>query len=1069
LGASPACVVGTTFANGDCYAHGHQHRQQHADAHKYGDAEEHGDPHADGDARAVEHGDADRGGAADDGLALHLRCRRPAQAVWLPAGKQQTWGYDAAGRLTGTTWLAGSTALFTQTAQLDAAGQRTSLDDSWGRSGFGYDAAGRLVTATYPDGSGEADQYDAAGNRLYVTTTTALSGTQVISNSYDAADQLWRSVGPSGTTTYSYDGNGNQVGSSGPAGLVTDTFNALNQLTHVSGPSTNLSVVPDAQGDRLRSYEQATPLWTLANDTQDLAAFDGGAALANTNAGLPSSATGAATGAVGTGSTTTGLSTLVSDGTNDDAYLTPGSGQAPLSTYNQSSHASTYLGTDLLGSVRLATNQSDAVTGAGAYDAWGTAQPNTANSAGQTLLTALQAAMPFGYAGQYYDAGPATYDMRARGYDPATGQFLSVDPLLNQTQQPYLYAADNLVDNLDPSGQGWVAVNLPDLSPTADTLIRRRIVDAFVASDPYHLTFSTLKATVSPDQASAAGLAGTTASADVVSFLPQHSLGGGLVGEMYQLAFQQSLLDGGGLFARPDAVGALQALRALASTLKPTDLLRWEAVAAVDAAIRALRKCGRATYLSLAPGWTYPLTLGAMQADREQAERTNSGLAGFDVREHYSSALVYVGSTRYLVFSYQAQAVNGGRGIIGYTVCRDDPRSPDHGCYTPPEARAEYGKAVARGVVEAFDLVVTGGSATAFVDCDDDLACQAVATGVFAVSLVPWCHLPRLAAACAAAGRAVLKLAVKGGLPVLRRLATAGRGLVLRVLRQGAKDATEVIQLAADEAHDLYQAALDDAEHQAQVGDAAGGHANGDSGHDTGNGSACNGRTSVPCSAARCFPAGTWVATPRGHTAIEQLRVGDLALAEDPAVGKVEAEPVQALITRPRSELLALDFSDGSTLKVQPDHVFWMDSDPALKAPGWLTARRMHPGDHLRTAGHRDVTIVRLRWHVGWAVVYTLTVANDHTFFVGAARVMVHNSGACGVTIYGTYDPAPSDVLNDTASTGFAKKATWGQKAMDKVMADNGYVRVGGYAADAAHAPGADGIYRLADPSAHPG
>ena len=47
---------------------------------------------------------------------------------------------------------------------------------------------------------------------------------------------------------------------------------------------------------------------------------------------------------------------------------------------------------------------------------------------------------------------------RARGcsvrryYDPATGQFISVDPLVDQTEAPYAYAADDPVDASDPSG-----------------------------------------------------------------------------------------------------------------------------------------------------------------------------------------------------------------------------------------------------------------------------------------------------------------------------------------------------------------------------------------------------------------------------------------------------------------------------------------------------------------------------------------------------------------------------------------------------------------------------------------
>ena len=42
-----------------------------------------------------------------------------------------------------------------------------------------------------------------------------------------------------------------------------------------------------------------------------------------------------------------------------------------------------------------------------------------------------------------------------RYYDPGTGQFLTVDPLINQTGQPYAYVADDPVNNTDPLGLCW--------------------------------------------------------------------------------------------------------------------------------------------------------------------------------------------------------------------------------------------------------------------------------------------------------------------------------------------------------------------------------------------------------------------------------------------------------------------------------------------------------------------------------------------------------------------------------------------------------------------------------------
>lgn len=149
-------------------------------------------------------------------------------------------------------------------------------------------------------------------------------------------------------------------------------------------------------------------------------------------------------------------------------------------------------------------------------------------------------------------------------------------------------------------------------------------------------------------------------------------------------------------------------------------------------------------------------------------------------------------------------------------------------------------------------------------------------------------------------------------------------------------------------------------------------------------------RLDVPC---KCFPAGTLVATRTGSVAIEKLHVGDLVLAEDPTTGKVEEEPVRALIVRPVSPMVAIVLSDGSTIKVQPDHPFWVDGGPSRHGAGWIKAGQLRPGDRLRTTrgkGHA-VTVVHVRQNMGREVVYTLTVAHDHTFFVGTARVLVHN------------------------------------------------------------------------------
>jgi RHS repeat-associated protein len=96
---------------------------------------------------------------------------------------------------------------------------------------------------------------------------------------------------------------------------------------------------------------------------------------------------------------------------------------------------------DQLGSTRGLTDNSGALVGTFSYDAYG----NLTGSTGT-------ATTPFGYAGQYTDSESGLQYLRARFYDPQTAQFLSVDPLVGLTQQPYAYVGGDPLNLGDPSG-----------------------------------------------------------------------------------------------------------------------------------------------------------------------------------------------------------------------------------------------------------------------------------------------------------------------------------------------------------------------------------------------------------------------------------------------------------------------------------------------------------------------------------------------------------------------------------------------------------------------------------------
>jgi RHS repeat-associated protein len=102
-----------------------------------------------------------------------------------------------------------------------------------------------------------------------------------------------------------------------------------------------------------------------------------------------------------------------------------------------------YYHPDQLGSVRALTDSEGGVTDTYNFDAYGN---KLASSTGTTYN-------PFGYTGEYTDAESGLLYLRARYYDPATQQFLTVDPIVAWTEQAYAYVAGNPLYFTDPTGQ----------------------------------------------------------------------------------------------------------------------------------------------------------------------------------------------------------------------------------------------------------------------------------------------------------------------------------------------------------------------------------------------------------------------------------------------------------------------------------------------------------------------------------------------------------------------------------------------------------------------------------------
>ncbi len=237
-------------------------------------------------------------------------------------------------------------------------------------------------------------KYDAANN----PTKEASS-----ENTYNEADELEKGTG----VTYSYnelDERTKRTPSSGPA--TSYGYNQAGELTLAERPKEGeTSEIKDSyeyNGQGLRTSQ-------TINGTTTYLAWD----------------------------TNEELALILSDGTNSFIY---GPSGYPIEQIN-SKNEPLYLHHDQQGSTRLITGSTGAVEGKCTYGAYGSP---TCEGTAKT---------PLGYDGQYTNSDTGLIYLRAREYDPATGQFLSVDPEIEQTHEAYGYTRDNPLNYEDPTGK----------------------------------------------------------------------------------------------------------------------------------------------------------------------------------------------------------------------------------------------------------------------------------------------------------------------------------------------------------------------------------------------------------------------------------------------------------------------------------------------------------------------------------------------------------------------------------------------------------------------------------------
>ena len=374
-------------------------------------------------------------------------------SITYPNGQQVVRRFDDAGRLRGITdWLGNATAF-----EYDADGNLGRTTYPNGVVGtIGRDSVGRPMSIGYAKGATGLGSYTytrTPGGRLKTATPSAGAPGTAATYAYTTNAQLKSTAGPSASAIWSYDAADRIT--KNPQGTTFGYDNADQLASGTVSGGAAISTAYDARGNRTQykvgtsgasnnySWDQAGRL-TLYKRVSSGGSGSFSTTFAYTGDGLRATKKGPGdtTAKVSVwDEATTGPALLLTDGTSSFVYGPDG---VPVEQITGT--VPTYLHQDQLGSTALITDASGAVTGKYAYDPYGKATFTG------TTSTPLQ------FNGQYTDAESGLVHLRARYYDPDTGQFLSVDPLVGGSRSRYGYAQDDPLTFTDPSGLLAIAV-----------------------------------------------------------------------------------------------------------------------------------------------------------------------------------------------------------------------------------------------------------------------------------------------------------------------------------------------------------------------------------------------------------------------------------------------------------------------------------------------------------------------------------------------------------------------------------------------------------------------------------
>ena len=310
---------------------------------------------------------------------------------------------------------------------------------------YGYDVAAQLDSGPITGSSGSTSYAYSASDDLTADTTAfssaSYSSVGALCWTYSGTSSNACSSPPSGSTKYGTNSEGERSTTTPPSGGVSYTY----------GWAADTGVLT------CRNDAGTTCSTTSPSSTTNVYTYDGDGLRAT--ATIDSTTTGYAWGSLD------GNPTLFSNGGWDYLYA---AGTTPIEQIAAGPGPTRDLllsdeNGNVRGLVQLSSGtHADELVNYTDYDAYGNPITESGGSAETHGLTATQTSLnanylattPWGFGEGITDYTTGLIYLVNRYYDPATGQFLSIDPLVDQTGEAYAYAGGDPVNETDPTGLG---------------------------------------------------------------------------------------------------------------------------------------------------------------------------------------------------------------------------------------------------------------------------------------------------------------------------------------------------------------------------------------------------------------------------------------------------------------------------------------------------------------------------------------------------------------------------------------------------------------------------------------